>query len=281
MRNWKQGVGLGAVIALSVMGSATAQEASETVATVNGTEITLGHMITVYENLPEQYMQYPADVLWAGIMDQLINQQLLATAPEARNSLRVRLAVENERRALLAAQAATSIVAAATSEQALQDAYDAKFGAKSLGREFNASHILVETEAEADAAIARAANGDDFAALARELSTGPSGPNGGSLGWFGRGMMVQPFQDAVDTLEVGQVSGPVQTQFGWHVIKLNDAREQAAPPVEDVTDQLLEELQQQAISDALETLAADAVIDRTLGQDLDPSLLLNSALMDD
>jgi peptidyl-prolyl cis-trans isomerase C len=94
-------------------------------------------------------------------------------------------------------------------------------------------------------------------------------------------MMVQPFQDAVDTLEVGQVSGPVQTQFGWHVIKLNDAREQAAPPVEDVTDQLLEELQQQAISDALETLAADAVIDRTLGQDLDPSLLLNSALMDD
>jgi peptidyl-prolyl cis-trans isomerase C len=281
MRNWKQGVGLGAVIALSVMGSATAQEASETVATVNGTEITLGHMITVYENLPEQYMQYPADVLWTGIMDQLINQQLLATAPEARNSLRVRLAVENERRALLAAQAATSIVAAATSEQALQDAYDAKFGAKSLGREFNASHILVETEAEADAAIARAANGDDFAALARELSTGPSGPNGGSLGWFGRGMMVQPFQDAVDTLEVGQVSGPVQTQFGWHVIKLNDAREQAAPPVEDVTDQLLEELQQQAISDALETLAADAVIDRTLGQDLDPALLLNSALMDD
>jgi peptidyl-prolyl cis-trans isomerase C len=254
MRNWKQGVGLGAVIALSVMGSATAQEASETVATVNGTEITLGHMITVYENLPEQYMQYPADVLWTGIMDQLINQQLLATAPEARNSLRVRLAVENERRALLAAQAATSIVAAATSEQALQDAYDAKFGAKSLGREFNASHILVETEAEADAAIARAANGDDFAALARELSTGPSGPNGGSLGWFGRGMMVQPFQDAVDTLEVGQVSGPVQTQFGWHVIKLNDAREQAAPPVEDVTDQLLEELQQQAISDALETV---------------------------
>ncbi len=281
MRNWKQTVGLGAVIALCATGSVYAQDASDTVATVNGTEITLGHMITVYENLPEQYTQYPADVLWTGIMDQLINQQLLATAPEARNSLRVRLAVENERRALLAAQAAQSIVAAATSEQAVQDAYDAKFGADSLGREFNASHILVETEAEAEAAIERALNGEDFAALARELSTGPSGPNGGSLGWFGRGMMVQPFQDAVDILEVGQVSGPVQTQFGWHVIKLNDAREQAAPPVEDVTEQLLEELQQQAISDALETLAADAVIDRTLGQDLDPSLLLNSALMDD
>lgn len=281
MRNWKQTVGLGAVIALCATGSVYAQDASDTVATVNGTEITLGHMITVYENLPEQYTQYPADVLWTGIMDQLINQQLLATAPEARNSLRVRLAVENERRALLAAQAAQSIVAAATSEQAVQDAYDAKFGADSLGREFNASHILFETEAEAEAAIERALNGEDFAALARELSTGPSGPNGGSLGWFGRGMMVQPFQDAVDILEVGQVSGPVQTQFGWHVIKLNDAREQAAPPVEDVTEQLLEELQQQAISDALETLAADAVIDRTLGQDLDPSLLLNSALMDD
>lgn len=281
MRNWKQTVGLGALIALCATGSVYAQDASDTVATVNGTEITLGHMIAVYENLPEQYTQYPADVLWTGIMDQLINQQLLATAPEARNSLRVRLAVENERRALLAAQAAQSIIADATSEQALQDAYDAKFGADSLGREFNASHILVETEAEAEAAIERALNGEDFAALARELSTGPSGPNGGSLGWFGRGMMVQPFQDAVDILEVGQVSGPVQTQFGWHVIKLNDAREQAAPPVEDVTEQLLEELQQQAISDALETLAADAVIDRTIGQDLDPSLLLNSALMDD
>ena len=73
-------------------------------------------------------------------------------------------------------------------------------------------------------------------------STGPSGPSGGELGWFGPGMMVPPFEEAVMAMEVGAVSEPVETQFGWHVITLNDTRSQAAPPLDEVREELAEEI---------------------------------------
>ena len=93
--------------------------------------------------------------------------------------------------------------------------------------------------------------------------------------------MVQPFQDAVETLVVGQVSAPVQTQFGWHVIRLNDTREQAAPPLEEVRAQLTEQIQQQAIAEVLEALSGAGQVDTSPGQGLDPALLTNSALLED
>lgn len=280
MRKWMISCSAGALMMGALSGAAQAQDAETVVATVNGTQITLGHMISVYDNLPEQYLSYPPNVLWQGILDQLINQQLLAETPEARESLRVRKALENERRALLAGQAAAAVAEAAASDEALQAAYDAQFASTSLGREFNASHILVDTEEEAVALISDLSTGADFATLAREKSTGPSGPNGGELGWFARGMMVEPFQAAVEELSVGQVSPPVRTQFGWHVIKLNDAREQAAPPLEQVRAQLAESLQQEAIGARLDALSAAAQIDRS-GADLDPALLTSGALLDD
>ncbi|MGB1034527.1 MAG: peptidylprolyl isomerase [Primorskyibacter sp.] len=269
MRNWM----MSCSAAVMMAGAAVAQDADTVVATVNGTEITLGHMVAVYDNLPEQYLSYPPNVLWQGVLDQLINQQLLAEAPEATESPRVRKSLENERRALLAAQAAGVVAAQAVTDEALQTAYATQFSGDGLGREFNASHILVETESEALTLVADLMQGADFAATAREHSTGPSGPNGGELGWFSTGMMVAPFQAAVETLNVGEVSAPVQTQFGWHVIKLNDAREQAAPLLEEVRAELADGLQQQAIADALEALNAVATIDRSAADALDPALL--------
>ncbi|MGB0438821.1 MAG: peptidylprolyl isomerase [Paracoccaceae bacterium] len=269
MRNWM----MSCSAAVMMAGAAVAQDADTVVATVNGTEITLGHMVAVYDNLPEQYLSYPPNVLWQGVLDQLINQQLLAEAPEATESPRVRKSLENERRALLAAQAAGVVAAQAVTDEALQTAYATQFSGDGLGREFNASHILVETESEALTLVADLMQGADFAATAREHSTGPSGPNGGELGWFSTGMMVAPFQAAVETLNVGEVSAPVQTQFGWHVIKLNDAREQAAHLLEEVRAELADGLQQQAIADALEALNAVATIDRSAADALDPALL--------
>ena len=106
----------------------------------------------------------------------------------------VALALENEKRSLLAADVLEDIASGAMSDDAVQAAYDAKYSDWTGGDEFQASHILVETEEEAKAIKADLDNGADFAAMAKEKSTGPSGPNGGSLGWFGMGAMVPEFR---------------------------------------------------------------------------------------
>lgn len=90
--------------------------------------------------------------------------------------------------------------------------------------EVKASHILVKTEEEALNLYNEIKNGKSFADAAAEYSLCPSGAMGGDLGYFGRGMMVKPFEDAAFSMEVGEVSTPVQTQFGWHLIQLNDKK---------------------------------------------------------
>ncbi len=93
-----------------------------------------------------------------------------------------------------------------------------------MTEEVRASHILVKTEAEAKNLYEEIKNGKDFAAAAAEYSECPSGANGGDLGYFGRGMMVKPFEDAAFDAEVGVVTNPVQTQFGWHLILVTDKK---------------------------------------------------------
>jgi peptidyl-prolyl cis-trans isomerase C len=132
-----------------------------------------------------------------------------------------------------------------------------------LGREYNASHILVESEDQAQDLIAQLSDGADFAALAQEFSTGPSGPNGGALGWFRQGQMVAPFEQAVVNLTVGEISLlPVQTQFGWHVIILNDMRAVQVPAFEEVSSEIAAELQRVAIEDRVKMMVDRASVDR-------------------
>jgi peptidyl-prolyl cis-trans isomerase C len=120
--------------------------------------------------------------------------------------------------------------------------------------------------------------GADFAELATERSTGPSGPNGGQLGWFTAGMMVPEFETAVFELEPGEVSPPVQTQFGWHVILLNEMREQAPPALEEVRDELLNGLRRARVEARIDELMAEASIDRP-ELDIDPTVIANSDLL--
>jgi len=272
------------VLALPFAASVTAQDspdASTIIATVNGTEITLGHMIMVRAGLPEQYRQLPDDVLFDGILDQLVQQTVLAeSADDLSETLRVRMALENERRALLAAEAVQSVAESAVTDAALQAAYQARYAEAGLGQEYNAAHILVETQEEAQAIATELEGGADFAAVAREKSTGPSGPNGGDLGWFGPGMMVAPFQEAVETLEVGAVSAPVETQFGWHVIKLVETRMKSAPPLDQVREELAQQVQQEAVQGRIDGLVESAEITRTDKADIDTSLLQNTDLLD-
>lgn len=273
-----------AALALSLALPVQAQEdmtADTVVATVNGTEITLGHMLMIRVSLPDQYQQLPNDVLWDGILEQLVQQQILAQQDTARETLRARLSLENERRALLAAEALAAKAETALTEEAVQAAYEADYVNGEQGKEYNASHILVETEEAAAELVTELEAGADFAELAKAKSTGPSGANGGELGWFGAGMMVPEFQSAVEALEVGAISAPVQTQFGWHVIKLNDARTKEAPALEQVRGAIEEKIQQDLVTSYIDELVAQSEVTQTAKEDVDTSVLSNLELLED
>ncbi|MBE9636727.1 peptidylprolyl isomerase [Salipiger mangrovisoli] len=259
-----------------------AMSADTVVATVNGTDITLGEMLVVRASLPEQYQQLGDDVLWDGILDQLVQQEVLAQDEKAVETKRVDLSLKTERRTLLAAETVSAVADAAVTDEALQAAYDAQFADAEQGQEYNASHILVETEDEAKAIIEELNGGSDFAEVAKSKSTGPSGPNGGELGWFSKGMMVEPFETAVEGMEPGTISeAPVQTQFGWHVIKLNETRAKEAPKLDEVRDQLAQQVQQEAVAAYMDEAEAGAEITRKASGDVDPSILSNLELLED
>jgi len=233
------------------------------VATVNGEEIKMGHVVMVYDTLPQQYKSLPAEQVFQGIVEQIIQQTVLAQAAAKPNAKYIEFAVDNERRILSASQMIDEITTEATSEDKLHAYYDATYQSADLGREYNASHILVESEEEAKDLIVKLSDGADFAALAQEFSTGPSGPNGGALGWFGQGRMVAPFEQAVMSLTVGEVSPlPVQTQFGWHVIILNDMRAVQAPAFEEVSGEIAAELQRVAIEERVKVMVDGAAVVR-------------------
>ncbi|UOA13252.1 MULTISPECIES: peptidylprolyl isomerase [Sulfitobacter] len=246
------------------------------VATVNDTEITLGHMLVARVTLPQQYQQLPDDVLFKGILDQLVQQTALADSFTGELPPRVTLSIENETRSLTAGEAIEGVMAEDVSDEELQAAYDAQYKDAEPEQEFNASHILVETKEEADAIKAELDGGADFAEIAKEKSTGPSGPGGGSLGWFGPGMMVPAFEEAVAGMEAGSVSDPVETQFGWHVIKLNETRTAEAPALEDVREELETQVRQTKVQDAIESLTEAAEVDRSAAEGIDPTVLKNT-----
>ena len=255
-------------------------DASTVVATVNGTEITLGHMILVREALPAQYQSLPDDKLFQGIIEQLIKQTLLSQLNEDADSLRTQLTIDNDRRMMRASEAVDLISSQAIGEEDIVAAYEAKFVNARAGREFNASHILVETEERAINLIEKAKEGTDFAKLAKEFSTGPSGSNGGQLGWFQKGMMVPPFEEVVVAMEKGAVSGPVKTDFGWHVIKLNDVRDLSVPPLKQIRDEIFAELRQQAVLERVSQLQDTGDVALTDLGDFDAGVLQNLTLLD-
>lgn len=139
-------------------------------------------------------------------------------------------------------------------EAELRELYEQRT-ANLSGTEYKARHILVETESEAAELIDQLDAGSDFAALAEEFSTGPTGPNGGDLGWFGPDRMVAPFSNAVQELAVGEyTAAPVQTQFGWHVILLEETRDQQPPGIESMRVELTTLAQREKVQSYLQGL---------------------------
>ncbi len=234
------------------------------VATVNNTQITLGNLIAMRDALPEQYKSIPDEELYPGLLDQIIDQTLLAAQVSASpdtDPLRVKLQLENSRRGALASEVVAKEFQGPVDEAKVKTAYDAAFKDFKPAPEFNASHILVATEDEAKAIETQLKDGGDFAAIAKEKSTDTaSGAQGGDLGWFGLGRMVPEFETAVSSLEPGQVSAPIKTQFGWHIVKLNEKRDSAPPPLQEVRAEFENQIRQEAFQARVAELRAAATI---------------------
>jgi peptidyl-prolyl cis-trans isomerase C len=255
--------------------------ADTVVATVNGTDITVGHMLVLRARLPQQYQALPPEALFDGILEQLIQQELLRSQGQEMSRVG-RLMLDNEERTLRAVEAAERIAAERVTDEAIQAAYDESFGTQAPGTEYNAAHILVETEAEAQAIVEELAGGADFGAIARERSQDPgSGAQGGDLGWFGAGMMVQPFEEAVAALEPGAVSAPVETQFGWHVIRLTETRPVPVPTLDEVRDQIAGQLEQEAVEAAIAEIQETADITQVEPGEIDPAVIGNVNLLEE
>lgn len=267
-------------ITLAVPSLAQDTTADTVVATVNGTNITLGHMIVARESLPEEYKTLPNDVLFKGVLDQLVQQTVLEQSVAEKISKRDSLAIENDKRGYLSNVALQAVVKVAVTDATLQAAYDARFKDLKPGTEYSAGHILVESEEKANDLKKQLDGGADFAALAKANSTDTgSGANGGDLGWFGLGAMVKPFEDAVVAATVGKVAGPVKSDFGWHLILVKETRAAAQPTLDDLRDELATEIEQKAVEAHVKTLTDGATIEKP-GIGIDPALLTDLTLLD-
>jgi peptidyl-prolyl cis-trans isomerase C len=218
-------------------------------------------LLDIGPGLPQK-MEGPAREKY--VLDYLIDLRLVAKKAEADKldagaDFARRLAYYHDKLAMEALL--TSVAKAATTEEAEHKAYDEAAKAHPPVPEIHARHILVPTEEEAKAALARIKAGEDFAKVATELSKDPAS-EGGDLGWFTKDRMVPEFADAAFKLEPGQVSDPVKSQFGWHIIKVEEKRMQTFPPFEQVKDQAARYVAQKAQGDLIAALHAGAKVER-------------------
>ena len=146
-------------------------------------------------------------------------------------------------------------------------AYDEQIGKLKPEAEVHARHILVKTEEEAKDLVKQLKAGADFNELAKKSSDSSNAHSGGDLGYFSRGQMVKSFEEAAFALEPGQVSDPVKSEFGWHVIKVEDKRNRPVPSFDEVKDQIMASLVQTQLKDTVQKLRSSASIDI-----LDPEL---------
>ena len=159
----------------------------------------------------------------------------------------------------------------AVSEADAKKIYDEKIGEVKPEQEIHDRHILVATEDEAKEIAERLKKGEDFATFAKEKSK-DANAEGGDLGWFGRGQMLKPFEDAAFALDVGQISEPVQTQFGWHIIKVEEKRDQPLPTFDQVKEAIIAQLVQakaQEVVTGLRDSAKIEVVDPELKKSMD------------
>ena len=211
------------------------------VARANGVDIRDSDLAFAEEeiggNMPQMPPEQKRDYLITYLADVIVLAQA-ADAAEARRRPDVKRQLAFDRNRVLMEALLQQVGQAAVTDEAMHKVYDDAVKQMASEEEVHARHILVETEDEAKAIVAELKNGADFAALAKEKSKDPGAADGGDLGYFTKDQMVPEFSEVAFKLDKGQLSDPVKTQFGWHIIKVEDKRIKPVPTFDKVKGQL-------------------------------------------
>lgn len=239
-------------------------EGGVVIATVNGENIYRGDFDEAFAQLPPQAQQMGIETIYPLLLERMVDEKMISITaskaiadddPEVAKQMaatrdRIVMQVYFERQ-----------INAKLTDEVLQKRYDAWKVANPAASEVHARHILLETEEKAKEVLAEVKGGKDFAAAAQEYSTGPSGPSGGDLGFFTQDQMVKPFADAAFAMEPGQIlDTPVKTDFGWHIIKVEERREQPQPSFDEKKDELTQEATQEVAAEMMAALREGAEI---------------------
>ena len=248
------------------------------VANVNNEDISLETMIHAMNELPPEIQSQPFMSYYEDLLERVIDIKLFAQEGKKMKldeEPSVRAAIDFVIEKVLMQAFLSKYVQENIKEENIKASYNNFIADETSREEIKASHILMDTESEAIDVINMLNDGDDFAELAKNKSTGPSGPSGGDLGWFKRGQMVPPFEKAAFSLNKNEISQrPVQTQFGWHVIKIFDKRIPEAPSYENMKSKLIQDLERKIVSKKIQDLRNDALIEKLSSSELEPLLNL-------
>jgi peptidyl-prolyl cis-trans isomerase C len=240
--------------------------AAKVVARVDGVEITDDDVAIATEDLgPTLPEQLDDAARQAYIVNYLIDLKLVAKRAAADNlesdpDFAREMAYYHDK--ILMQDLLGKVANDAVTDAALKKVYDDAAQAHTSQQEIHARHILVSTEEEAKAALARVKNGEDFGKVADELSKDP-GSKGGDLGWFTKDKMVPEFADAAFKLKPGEISDPVKSPFGWHIIQVEEVRQSQLPPFDQVKNEVTHYVMQQAQGEFIVGLRNHAKIERT------------------
>jgi peptidyl-prolyl cis-trans isomerase C len=253
-----------AALAITVP-AARAQADDPVVARVNGTDIRQSDLALAEEDLGSNVPQMTPEAKRDYLVTFVADMMLVAKAAEARkmgDSDDFKRKAAYARTKLLMEQLLQTEAKAAVNEAAMRKVYDDAIGQMKKEPEVRARHILVETEDEAKAVVVELKKGTDFAELAKTKSKDPGSQDGGDLGYFTKDQMVPEFSEVAFKLEKGALSDPVKSQFGWHVIKVEDKRERQPPEFDKVKDQLENFLVRKSQSELITKLRAEGKVER-------------------
>ena len=257
---------LSGLVLIAIAQPAMSQDIPPTAVTIDDDPFSLNLVARIIQQLPQEVLNRPPQTYYDQVLDDIIDTHLAADAARA-TGLADNPAIDEIATRAYEAVLAQAFIQQAVNERLTDEMLDSAYNdfvADSESRtEVRARHILVATEEEAVAVIGRLDNGEDFAAIAEEVSIGPSSENGGELGYFRRGAMVPAFELAAFAMSGGSYSeSPIQTQFGWHVIRVEDRRIAPPPPLENIRDQLVSNLSSRLVGDIFSELRGEATITR-------------------
>jgi peptidyl-prolyl cis-trans isomerase C len=254
-----------AALVCAPLAAARAEDDNPVVARANGVDIHLSDLAFAEEEIGSNMPQMPPDQKRDYLITYLTDVIIVSQAAEKqklneRDDIRSRLAFDHNR--VLMEAMLQDAGKAALSDEALHKVYDEAVKQMGNEQEVHARHILVPTEDEAKAIAAELKKGADFATLAKEKSKDPGAADGGDLGYFTKDQMVPEFSDAAFKLDKGQISDPVHTQFGWHIIKVEDKRTKPTPTFDQVKAQLTNYVEHRAQAEMVDNLRKTATIER-------------------